>query len=63
MALALRSRVYSILSCQFGMAVHIRKDARRVNPLIETHLGTLLWCGPGNCDMFCPVELEKVLNL
>ena len=43
----------------FNAETHIRKVARRVNPLIETNLGTLLWCGSGNCDMFCPVELKK----
>ena len=30
-----------------------------VNPRIATSLGTLLWCGPENCVMFCPVELKK----
>ena len=46
-----------------GQVGRIREVAERVNPLIETNLGTLLWCGLENCDMFCPVELENVLNL
>lgn len=39
-----------------------RKNHLLVNPRIGISLGTLLWCGPENCVMFCPVELKNVFS-
>lgn len=35
----------------------------RVNPLIDINLGTLLWCGFGNCVIFGPVEQKLFSTL